>query len=273
MAEFSLLSLNTFGLPFFLGWERLRRITRELDRSSYDVVCLQEIQQNGYMTTLQHGLPSFPNQVSEKHIYAPKGGLAVFSRLPVAEHRFEVYQDRGIWISISISDWALYKGILSVGFDVEGLKIVVLLSHMHANYAGQWQLANPMAKTQLSQVQQLNRAIHAISEDTLVITCGDLNFPKNSFLYEELIGEDYLFDPLANDPRPTYRPFPLVPSRWKISLDHMLIRRPALTEFQIQADVIEVEDAQKYLPIQRFLTDHNALTCKIQWDSSKTQQV
>ncbi len=48
MSEFSLLSLNTFGLPLYLGWERLGRMAQQLNRLSVTTICLQEIQQNAY---------------------------------------------------------------------------------------------------------------------------------------------------------------------------------------------------------------------------------
>ena len=267
MGEFSLLSLNTFGVPFYLSWSRLRRLAGELNRSAVTTICLQEIQQNAYMPMIRRGLTSYPYCISERHIYAPKGGLATFSRLPVAQHRFEVYQDMGTWYSISFPDWATYKGILSVNLEVEGVPVIVLNTHMNANYGGVWQRVNPLARIEQRQVQQLHQAIHALPNEALVIVCGDFNFPRNSFLYEELVAQNNLLDPLVDDQRPSYRPFPLVPLKWKTSLDYLLIRKPAQKSFQVQADLMVMEDTTKRRPIQRFLTDHNALTLHIRWDS------
>jgi endonuclease/exonuclease/phosphatase family metal-dependent hydrolase len=192
--EFSLLSLNTFGIPFYLGWERLGRLTRELDQLSTTVICLQEVQQNAYSPLLQKRLTTYPHSVIERHRYAPKGGLAVFSRIPIVQQRFEVYQFRGTWLSISFADWALYKGFLAVHFDVGGIPVIVMNTHLNANYSGVWHPANPMSQIQLRQVQQLTQAIHLLPEDAVVIICGDLNFPRTSFLYEELVGQNNLLD-------------------------------------------------------------------------------
>jgi len=267
MSEFSLLSLNTFGLPFYLGLGRLKRLARELNHSDASVICLQEVAQNDYAALLQRSLTSYPHHVDERLRHAPKGGLEIFSRLPAAHPRFEVYQDRGVWHSIGIADWATYKGILSVTFDVGGMPVIVMNTHMHANYYGVWRPSNLLSGILRSQVRQVNQAIHALPQEALVIICGDLNFPRNSFLYQELIEPNNLLDPLAEDPRPTYRPFPLVPSKWKTSLDYALIRPPARKNIHVEADVIEVEDTLRKMPIQRFLTDHNALTLQIGWDS------
>ncbi len=35
MNSISLLSLNTFGIPFYLGWERLGRLAKYLDRLDF----------------------------------------------------------------------------------------------------------------------------------------------------------------------------------------------------------------------------------------------
>jgi len=267
MGEFSLPSLNTFGVPFYMGWRRLSRLAGELNRLSVMTICLQEVQQNAYIPMIQRGLSSYPYSIYERHIYAPKGGLAIFSRLPLVQHRFEVYQDMGTWYSLSFPDWATHKGILLVNLEIEGLPVIVLNTHMNANYYGVWKRANPLAQIEHHQVQQLHQAIHALPNEALVIVCGDFDFPRNSFLYEELVAQNDLLDPLFDDQRPSYRPFPLVPSKWKTSLDYILVRQSALKNFQVQADLVEVADAEKRHPIQRFLTDHNARTLQIKWDT------
>ena len=63
MNEFSLLSLNTFGIPFFLGWGRLARLASELDNNGTAIICLQEIQQNAYVSLLARSLTTFPHRV------------------------------------------------------------------------------------------------------------------------------------------------------------------------------------------------------------------
>lgn len=267
MGEFSLLSLNIFGVPLYLGWERLGRLAQLLNRQSVTTICLQEVQQNAYAHRMQRGLPAFPHAAYERHHYAPKGGLAIFSRLPWMGQRFDVYHERGAWHSISIADWATYKGMLLVNLEVGGVPVFVVNTHMNANYMGIWHPSNRLSMILHRQVQQVNQAIRSLPEESLVIVCGDFNFPRDSFLYEEMMAENDLFDPLADDQRPTYRPFPLVPSKWKTSLDYVLVRRPARTNFQVEADLIPIEDSAKKHPVSRFLTDHNALVLRTSWDS------
>jgi endonuclease/exonuclease/phosphatase family metal-dependent hydrolase len=263
--EFSLLSLNTFGLPFFLGWWRLARLASKLGNSGATIICLQEIQQNAYAPLMARCLNTYPHRAVYPHIFAPKGGLGIYSRLPLARRRFEVYKDRGLRWLVTFSDWALYKGALIADMKFQDLEIVLLNTHLNANYTGVWHRKNPLALTQHRQVQQLTRMVEELPADAFVIVCGDLNFPRDTFLYKELISQNRLSDPLSNDPRPTYRPFPLVPPRWNTSLDYILFRAPHKAEYQVQADIVIVEDTTKKRAFQRFLTDHCALTLQISW--------
>jgi endonuclease/exonuclease/phosphatase family metal-dependent hydrolase len=269
MGEFSLLSLNTFGLPWYLGWERLGRMARQLNRLSVTTICLQELQQNAYAALFQRTLASYPHHAYEPHHYAPKGGLGIYSRLPLTDRRFEVYQDRGTWHSLSIADWATYKGMLVVSSEISGMSVFVINTHMNANYLGVWHPSNRLSRILQSQVDQVSQAIRSLPGESLVFLCGDFNFPRDSFLYGELMASNDLIDPLAADQRPTYRPFPLVPARWKTSLDFVLVRRPPGVELQLQADLVPIEDPAARRPARRFLTDHNALVLHAGWVSER----
>ena len=112
--SFSLLSLNTFGVPFYLSSWRLKRLTVELNRLAPTVICLQEIQQNAYLPLLERGLTGHPNQTFFRNRYAPKGGLFSASTLasPVMESGFYPFPNQGKPLSIGFSDYALNKGVL-----------------------------------------------------------------------------------------------------------------------------------------------------------------
>lgn len=266
MAEFSLLSLNTFGLPLFLGLGRLRRLSRQLDEFQSAVLCFQEIQQNTYVSFLNRWLPAHPHHAFEPNFFAPKGGLFTAARLPLRESYFVPYENRGRWLSVGIADWALNKGVLVSQLEVEGQRIVVMNTHLHANYGGRWHPENPTSRIQLDQVLHLAAMVQEQPTDALVLVCGDFNFPRDSFLYDELLSTSELLDPLAQDPRPTYRPFPLMnKEKFAQPIDFVLMRKPSERTIDIQADIVEIQDASRAFAPQRFLTDHNALTVKIRW--------
>lgn len=268
MPDLRLLTLNTFGLPLFLGWRRLARISRKLDESPFSVLCLQEIQQNAYVPLLLRALSRFQHHAFELNVFAPKGGLFTAARLPLHASRFIGYQNRGRPLSPGFADWALNKGVLVSELTVQGRRVVILNTHLHANYAGNWDPNHAMARIQRDQVRHLVTLVREQPRDALVVVCGDFNFPRGSFLYDELLGEAGLDDPLANDPRPTYRPFPLFPNKYALPIDFVLIRQPKWPGLRLRADIVQIQDADRTFPHQRFLTDHNALTLEASWTTS-----
>lgn len=266
MAEFTLLSLNTFGLPLFLGLSRLMRLTSQLERYGASILCFQEIQQNAYVPFLNRRLPDYPHQAFESSMFAPKGGLFTAARVPFAEMHFVPYENRGKMMSAGFADWALRKGVLVSLFEIEGQRIVVMNTHLHANYAGVWDPANAVSRIQRDQVLHLASMVNEQPRDAMVIVCGDFNFPRGSFLYDELVTVGQLHDPLAADPRPTYRPFPLLSKdKWAIPIDFVLVRQPVTRTLAIDADIVEIQDETQSRPSRRFLTDHNALTIHVSW--------
>ncbi len=268
MREFSLLSLNTFGIPLFLGLGRLARLMRQLNHSPAQVLCLQEIQQNAYLPLLVRGLPDYKHHAFERNRFAPKGGLYTAGRIKLHQSEFVAYQNRGRMVSLGVADWALNKGVLVSHTDIEAHRVIVMNTHLHANYAGNWDPDHTYAKIQRDQVVHLGDMVNAQPRDALVIVCGDFNFPRGTFLYDELLNRTGLHDPLAQDSRPTYRPFRILPARkWAIPIDFVLVRMPEWNDIELHADVQVIHDPTRPLPHQRFLTDHNALTLRVTWNA------
>ncbi len=264
MPQFSLLTLNTFGLPFFLAWFRLEHLAHKLAAYNTTVLALQEIQQNAYIPLLRGRLPQYAHVASAPNRFAPTGGLVTLSQAPLACSQFAAFENRGRWLSAGFADWAFHKGVLRSEIESEAQPIVVLNTHLQANYAGDWRLENGMARIQRDQARELAAMIRAEPADALVIACGDFNFPRRAFLYEEFIRQSGASDPLAEDPRPTYRPLPLVSSKWAIQLDYVFVRGQG-GNAQVRADILPLENHDARWPHQRFLTDHNAIILRVLW--------
>ena len=265
MDLFSLLSLNTFGVPFYLSLGRIRRLAVEINRLKPTVACLQEIQQNALLPMLQRGLAAYSYLAFYRNKLAPKGGLCTASAISVEKGIFYPFRNQGKPVSIGFSDWALNKGALLVELEFHAHRLVILNTHLQANYRGDWRTSNEQTQIQLDQVKDLVKLIHAQPVNAWVIVCGDFNFPRQSPAYQEMIAQSGLTDALADDPRHTYRPFPLVSRKWQTSLDYIFYRIPAGETAAVAADILPIENASAALPFQRFLTDHNALTLKINW--------
>jgi endonuclease/exonuclease/phosphatase family metal-dependent hydrolase len=265
MSVFSLLSLNTFGIPFFISHGRIKQIAMKINQLAPSVVCLQEIQQNVYLAPLKKYLTAYSHFTHFQNFIAPKGGLFTASTagFRVTMSKFIPYPNQGHPISIGFSDWALNKGILMVRLQIDESSFVIMNTHLQANYLADWRPSNTQTKIQLDQVSYLAELAHAQPEDAWVIVCGDFNFPRLAPAYKIMASQSGLTDALIDDPRPTYRPFPLVSAKWQTSLDYIFYRKPLGETLGVMVNIIPVENDSAQWQFQRFLTDHNALTLNI----------
>jgi hypothetical protein len=266
MVKFSLLSLNTFGVPFYLSTRRIKHLSSKLNRLAPSILCLQEIQQNAYLPLLQKGLTYYPHLAFFRNRFAPKGGLFTASAFDfkMIKSDFFPYPNQGRPLSIGFSDWALNKGILLVSLEFHERPFIIMNTHLQANYLGDWRLSNRQTKIQLDQVAYLVELVHAQPKDAWVIVCGDFNFPRQAPAYQRMLSQSSLNDALADDPRSTYQPFPLVSAKWRTSLDYIYYRTPTGETAQVSAEITPVVNSAAKRPFQRFLTDHNALILNIQ---------
>jgi endonuclease/exonuclease/phosphatase family metal-dependent hydrolase len=267
MSIFSLLTLNSFGLPFFLGWRRMGILAGELNQRAETVICLQEIQQDVYLPVLRKRLSNFPNQCFKQNTFAPMGGLVTASRLPIIEYEFLPFPNRGKLFGIGFADYALQKGVMVTRFDVAGQPVIVMNTHIHANYMGKWGRENKLAQIQSDQVTFLAEQASAQPRDALIVICGDFNFPRDTFLYRILAETSGFVDPLKDDPRPTYRPVSLLASKWSVTLDFIFCRKPDNIDMKIAADILGIENSKGRNSLTRFLSDHCALSLNASWRS------
>ncbi len=267
MPKFSLLTLNSYGIPFYLGYSRLKRLAGELNRMTPSILCLQEIQQNAYPAVLKAGLTAYSNFIYEENVYAPKGGLytALSPDCTVTRSEFVPFSNRGRLVSVGFSDWALEKGVLLVDLDFCGRRVIVLNTHLHANYFGDWRINNNHTRIQFDQVNHLIEIVQSQPKDALLIVCGDFNYPRNSLLYDRMMSQSGLADALYGDPRPTYVGYPILPKidKLRLTLDYIYYRVPVDEHVDIKADILAIEDSSAKRPLRRFITDHQALTLTI----------
>lgn len=185
--------------------------------------------------------------------------------------KFFPYPNQGRALSIGFSDWALNKGVLLADLEVHGRSLVVMNTHLQANYRGDWRLSNQQTQIQLDQVNFLVDLIHSQEKDACVIVCGDFNFPHQSPAYQQLVTQSGLIDAFADDLRPTYLPFPLISAKWRTTLDYIFYRIPAGAVANLKAEIIPMVNSIGTTPLQRFLTDHCALSIKFSVLHSQSQ--
>lgn len=267
MPNLTVFSLNIFGSPRLFGYRRMIQMAKILNQLNADVICLQEVQSNEYLPALARLLTNTPHLASHNRRTKPIGGLVSASKREYLEVAFHSFPERGKKWSIGYADWALQKGVLMTRFEVDGFAVVVMNTHLQANYLAGWSNANTQAIIQTRQIEFLSSLVKEQEADALVIVCGDFNFPPHAFLYSFLLESSGLSDPLQNDPRPSYQPFPLVSSSWATRLDYALYRAPRGVDLHVSSDIQAIKDENARYPWGRFITDHFLLALGLHWST------
>jgi endonuclease/exonuclease/phosphatase family metal-dependent hydrolase len=266
MPTFSLLTLNCFGVPTGTTGRRLLALARELSEHELTLVALQEVQAQRYRRLLVGATAAaYPAHAFEPFAHAPKGGLLTISRLPIEQARFTLYRSRAISHAPAVMDWMLHKGVLETHVVVGDVPIVVLNTHLNANYSGDWSETNRYTRNERAQLLQLAEMVKAQPAEALVIACGDFNFPRGSWLYQEFLVASGMVDPLADDLRPTYRTPPGIPARYALPIDFAFVRAPALSGLQLHADLRFGEKVAVGVGRDAYLSDHLGVELRVAW--------
>ena len=207
--------------------QRLSAIAPILDRSNVDFLCLQEVTQRRNVGLLQRHLRSYQPPELEPYWVAVKGGLVNFARRSIERSTYEVFRGRGPHWTLGWADRLLRKGLLISYMHVDELPVVVVNTHMLANYDEDWAPDNRFAREQRSDLAQLADAVSHLNRDALVIVAGDLNVPITSPMLKEHMAACDLQHAFTSGPGPappTIRH--AVPGKPPQTIDHVLFRAP-----------------------------------------------
>lgn len=268
MTELTVVTINCLGLPVPLPGlrRRLSALGTALGQLDADVACLQEVGQWRHLPLLRQDEERWPHALAIHHPYAPKGGLVVLSRLPVSDPAYYPFVERGRVVSLHATERHQVKGVLRTTITVGGSSIVVLNTHLAANYSAQWSYTNPYAKVERAQLRELAAFVAAVPTNTPVIVAGDFNVPRGSWLYHEFCAAANLVDPLRDATTPTYRPLPGMPTRAAQALDHILVRVPASVSLSLDSELCFEEPVllgRGGAP--GYLSDHLGVKLRLRW--------
>ena len=258
MPTFSLLTFNCYGVPTPGTSGRLKLLAHTLNHLDMSAVCLQEVQSNHNRRLLERECGSYPDRAYKPFVHAPKGGLLTLSRCPIIYYEFILYDERGLWYTPALADWILHKGILITHIAWDHMPVVLINTHLTANYMGDWSRTNPFAKHEYNQLHQLAECVQIQPADALVLVCGDFNIPRGSWMYEAFLEESGLTDPLAGNLQPTLRPRAILPSRYIMPIDYALLRAPQTHGVQTESR-FQFEDVIPHKKKQVELSDHYAV--------------
>ncbi|MBX3014126.1 MAG: endonuclease/exonuclease/phosphatase family protein [Caldilineaceae bacterium] len=270
-STFSLLTFNCFGGYNWTTPRRLRSLARELDEIKPQVVCLQEVQSNLALRLLLRAAAIYPAHAYLPGLSAPLGSLLTLARAQLHSPHFARYQTQGAWFGPTIMDQLTRKGMLISRTQQGTQSVIVINTHLVANYMANWQPDGRAARDQQQQLQQLAATVRAQPADAIVVVAGDFNIPRGSWLYEEFLEESGLQDPLAGDERPTYRPFPGVPVRYALPIDFVFVRTPPALAVHTEGNFCFTDQFTYVGGGQGYLSDHLGVRLKLQWDTNAGQ--
>jgi endonuclease/exonuclease/phosphatase family metal-dependent hydrolase len=199
-------------------------VARWLEASDVGVACLQEVVFGRRVDLLRRGAPGFPHAAHDRLAFGVRGGLVTLSRWPVVAQRSQVFHQLGRWWNAGFSDRLLRKGFLVTELDVLGRRLVVVNTHLAANYGGDWTRENDYAALEDAELRQLAEALAGIDEALPVVLAGDLNVPSGTWLFAEFLERTGLRDAFGGAGLPTWRPA----REWgrPFDIDHVLVRGP-----------------------------------------------
>lgn len=270
-ATFSLLTFNCFGGLNWTTPRRLRALARELAELTPTVVCLQEVQSYVALRLLTAACPTYPGQAYGPGLRAPNGSLLTLGRTALGPTHFTRYTVQGPWYGLTLLDHLTQKGALLTQMQYAGLPVVIINTHLVANYGANWHPQGRVARDQQKQLQQLAALVCEQPANALVLVAGDFNLPRGSWLYHEFLALTGLTDPLAGDIRPTYRPFPGVPVRYALPIDFIFIRPPAGQSIESQATLYFSEKRPLLSGGQSYLSDHLGVLVTLHWTAPTDQ--
>ena len=254
--SFSLLTLNCFGLWLPNTERRLQALANELNQSSYQVVCLQEIQLHRYQKLLVKECASYPYSFHDPYFHCPKGGLLTLSRLPLTSTSFESYIERGLRYTPMLLDRLFFKGMSITHLTWNKIPFVIINTHLLANFAGDWERRGMYARVEEKQLQQLAETVRTQHTDSIILVVGDFNIPRGSELSQDILVDSGLTDLLADDTRPTLRvPFG-VSARFSLAIDYVFVRMPKKHSFEIDCDLCFSDKYWINNQHQGYLSDH-----------------
>ena len=263
---FSLLTFNCFGGLHWTTPRRLRALGQELDRLAPEVVCLQEVQTHAARRLLQRVCAGHPAHAYVLGRRAPLGSLLTLGRAPLSPPYFARYTTQGSWYTLTLMDRITQKGALVAQIWHEGVEIIVVNTHLVANYGANWRTESRAARAQQSQLHELAALVAALPATALVLVAGDFNIPRGSWLYEEFLQRSGLADPLAGDGRPTYRPLPGVPARYALPIDFVFVRAPSQLDLHTEPALYFTEKLALGGARPGYLSDHLGVRMTLRWE-------
>lgn len=202
---------------------RLAAIGSLLEEGQFDLVCLQEVTFKRHARLLASRMPSYRPPLYRSVALGVMGGLVTFARADVKRQSYEIFRRRGDWGNLGTFDRLARKGFLTTWFEVGGEPLILVNTHLLANYDEDWSPRNRYAVQQLDELGQLADALCNLERKALLLVAGDFNVPAAHPMLAEFMSRTDLHNS-AETAAATYRSIrPDAPDQ---QIDHILYRPP-----------------------------------------------
>ena len=204
--KISLISFNTLGTPFFAPYitKRYRNVAEYINNADVDIVCLYELFTYYHFYLFQKKLTNFPFAIYSRNIFGPRGGVVIFSKIPLVNTVFTDYKYRRDTY-IPFYNRIACHGILSA--QIEGFPVRILASHLSSDTTHSLTPKNKLYNLIHAQSQQAAELVNNYTQKGhSIVFAVDFNIAKHSTLYEEFLNKTIVQDVFAKDDFPTYYP-------------------------------------------------------------------
>jgi endonuclease/exonuclease/phosphatase family metal-dependent hydrolase len=270
----SIISFNAFGSPFHAYkamttlfsthvYKRFFYLSDQLNKSSADIIALQEVNTYPQYFYLKYNLINFPYVYYRPYIQGPKGGIVFFSKIPFEEVKYITFEKRGRYSDNSLVARLLKRGML-IG-RVKGMPVTVINTHLTHNPAHDWSKHSDIRPIHDSQLAQIIKYLHEnVFGDKTVILAGDFNIPKSSELFKDFIERSKLVDVFHEYTRSTYHEEFTFKQSPLGRIDHMFVFKnnndiKILQKEHLFEDKVILKNGKEY-----YLSDHIGLSAKFQ---------
>lgn len=266
--QLKVISFNAFASPFhgqkiirsFLRTRvrlRLKLIADALITEKADIISFQEIHLYHHFYLLRKYLTEYPYVAYHKNWYGPRGGLAIFAKVPIATSNYIDFTSRGQLWNKSITGPLSKKGLLCI--TLKDLDILIINTHLMQNSERNWRRAGKYPKLLQAQLTQIMSVIADLPSKTPVLLMGDFNIPKSLALYKKFMQDSGLNDAFSAFDFPTYQGDILKDAVPEGRIDYIFYTTPSLspsTQEHLFTKQVTFKNNRR-----DFLSDHMALSC------------
>jgi endonuclease/exonuclease/phosphatase family metal-dependent hydrolase len=270
--QLSILSFNAMGLFNFDTWrsifvarniiKRLTKSAQMLHETDVDIIMLQEIHTYSVLKLLRKNLPSHPYVIYKPFLYGPRGGLVIFSKVPLEKPAYINFLKRGTYLNKSFIARIIKNGALLS--KVKGMPIYLIDAYFTPDTDHDYSEKSRFYPYIEAQINQISEVINRLAkENNEIIISGDFNTAKNSPLYKKFVKLSKAIDLFEDEDSPTQHQ-EFIPKDQKAQRIDFIFLRNSKTKAVIKAtkhlftEKIAISSRQK-----KYLSDHIALLAKI----------